>query len=757
MSAQKRITFLGLTLASVVLVSIALFNFRLGSPQHSAAEPNQPYASGKDTQFQPRKSLGTSGYATVAARVHWKPDATLGEIAAAWHDVGNRLSEQLDREIAGVYGEFRVHPLLLKSIFQNYAGNPVGAAAALDELRALVEEDEVLSGEWLYTVIFCQGVTGLRLGENENCVSCCTNGSCILPLSTAAIHRSPAGSRQAIRYFTEYLTVFPDDLEVRWLLNLAHMTLGQHPAGVDPRQLIRLDRFLASESDIGKFEDVSTRVGLGGRLNWAGGAVMEDFDGDGYFDLVITSNDPEQPMAYYRNRVDGTFEERTEAAGLTKQLGGLYCVQADYDNDGRPDLFIARGGWLTIPMRPSLLRNKGDGTFVDVTEAAGLAKPANIGCAAWADFDGDGRLDLFIGCESGPNRLYRNRGDGTFEDVAARAGVAGPGGVCKGCAWIDYDNDGRPDLFVVFCGGGCRLYHNCGNGAFEDVTVGMGIDGPANGFSCWAFDYDNDGWMDLFVVNYDRTLGNVVSGLLGQPPVKPGRGANRLYRNIGGKGFRDVTSEVGLDQSFAAMGSNYGDFDNDGFLDFYLGAGSPDLHMLVPNRMFRNVNGRRFAEVTGSSGTGLIQKGHGVACGDWNRDGAVDVFVETGGTVPGDRFHNHLFQNPGQRGRWLSLKLEGTRSNHSAIGARIRIVIDEPKPRQIFRTVSTGSSFGANPLEVHVGLGEADQAAVIEVYWPTSGVTQVFHDVKAGRHYWATEGSSELRVRNLPPIPAATR
>src|SRR5262249_26492332 len=151
---------------------------------------------------------------------------------------------------------------------------------------------------------------------------------------------------------------------------------------------------------------------------------------------------------------------------------------------------------------------------------------------------------------------------------------------CKGAAWLDYDNDGYPDLFVNNFGGAARLFHNERNGTFIDVTKSLGIDGPEQGFSCWAWDFDNDGWLDIFATSYDRTLADVVKGLIGQPHE---RHSNRLYRNLGGKGFQDVTAEAGLDMVFATMGSNFGDFDNDGYLDMYLGTGDPNLSMLRPN------------------------------------------------------------------------------------------------------------------------------------------------------------------------------
>jgi hypothetical protein len=201
------------------------------------------------------------------------------------------------------------------------------------------------------------------------------------------------------------------------------------------------------------------------------------------------------------------------------------------------------------------------------------------------------------------------------------------------------------------------------------------------------------------------------------------------------------------------MGSNFGDFDNDGFLDMYLGTGDLDLGTLVPNRMLRNVDGRRFADITTSSGTGHLQKGHGVACGDWDRDGDVDVFIQLGGAVNGDKYHNILFQNPGQGSRSLTVKLIGTKTNRAAIGARIKVVTAGEKPMTIHRHVSSGSSFGANPLEQTVGLGKADRVARLEIHWPTSGTTQVFRDIPAGQLIEVTEFAEGYRTLRSEPIP----
>ena len=739
-------------LFGLIALGVAGVGYRALSLGVFSARSAEPPTAAAQVAYQPRLGVDTSGYGLVTMNVRpWSVGASLGEIAASWRQESGRCLQGIDRELARYERNEEATASLtaLKAAVYNYEGDPIRASDLLDEARARIMRSRDVAGKLLYTIIYYQGVTALRRGENDNCVMCRDESSCILPVSKAAVHLKQEGSRAAVKYFTEYLEKFPDDFEVQWLLNIAHMTLGEHPGKVDPRFLISIDRFVDSEFDIGRFRDVAHLVGVN-RLNQAGGAIMDDFDDDGRLDLIVTSFDPTQNMAFYRNSGDGTFEDRTESAGLTGQLGGLVCFQADYNNDGRIDVYIPRGAWLNLPMRPSLLRNDG-GAFTDVTSESGLFDPLNSNAACWADYDNDGFVDLFVACEKQLNRLYHNRRDGSFEEVANQAGLAGnSANFSKGAAWIDYDNDGAPDLFLNNLNASAQLFHNKGDGRFTEVTIPMKINGPLHGFSCWAWDYDNDGWLDIFATCYDRPLGVVVGGLLGRPHVE---NISRLFRNTGGNGFEDVTERVGLNQLCAPMGSNFGDFDNDGFLDFYLGTGDPHLSTLVPNRMFKNISGARFAEITGTSRTGHLQKGHGVAIGDWDRDGDADIFIEMGGAIPGDMYHNVLFQNPGQGNHWLTVKLVGEKTNRAAIGARIKVVTGGEKALTIHRHVTSGSSFGANPLEQTIGLARAERVATLEVYWPTSKTIQVFHDVPVNQSIEIVEFAKSYRRLKVSPIP----
>jgi len=742
--------------ASRLVLSVGLLVVAVGGIAYLALRPGAP--SGEPTPrtapplvYRPRQGIDTGGYlAVINAMEPWKPTASLPEVARAWKAGLPRLTAQLDSHLANLSlssGD-RIQGLVFRATAHHYAGHPDRAYQVLAEARKLAEVTTEDAEAWLYSVVYFQGVTALRRGETDNCIMCRGESSCIIPVAPSAIHTNPEGARLAIRHFTEYLEKFPDDLQVRWLLNVAHMVLGEHPEKVDSRYLIKLDRFAKSEFDIGRFRDIGAQVGIN-RLNESGGTVLEDFDNDGLYDILFTSWDASVPVVLYKNLGNGKFADVTEKAGLRDQLGGLGCVQGDFDNDGNLDIFLPRGAWVGHAIRPSLMRNNGNGTFTDVTEKAGLIEALNSDTAQWIDYDNDGFIDLFIACERQPIKLYRNKGNGTFEDVAAAAGLASQRGVWKGCAWLDYDNDGFPDLFLNDLNGTGKLFHNNRNGTFTDVTVEMGIDGPKQGLSCWAFDYDNDGFIDIFATSFDRSVEDVVKGMIGEPH---GRHSNRLYRNLGGKKFVDVTKEAGLDLCFSSMGTNFGDFDNDGYLDFYMGTGDHDLATLVPNRMFKNVGGSRFADITGTSGTGNLQKGHGVGCGDWDRNGTVDVVIQMGGALPGDGYHNILFQNPGQGNNWLSVKLVGKKTNRAAIGARIKLTTAGPAPLTVHRHVSSGSSFGANPLEQHLGLGKADRVAVLEIYWPTSGTTQVFRDIPVNRAIEITESAADYQTRDMEPI-----
>jgi len=610
-------------------------------------------------------------------------------------------------------------------------------------------------------------VAFLRMAEDQNCHLNNTRDACLAPIRGQGVHLRREGSTRAIQALTEILVGEPDNLRARWLLNIAHMTLGTYPAGVPARQRIPPSAFAAA-FPLPRFDNVAREAGLD-LYALSGGAILEDFDGDGRLDLMVSSIGFADQLRFFHNTGNGSFEDRTDLAGLTGEVGGLNLIQADYNNDGFVDVLVLRGGWLGTQGRfpLSLLRNNGDGTFTDVTREAGLLRFAPTQTATWLDYDGDGWLDLFVGNESTPGdehpcELYHNGGDGTFRNVAPQAGVAVVGFV-KGVVSGDYDNDGRPDLYVSVFGGDNLLFHNDGpSGAagtaggwqFTNVAAAAGVTAPRASFGTFFFDYDNDGWLDLFVAGYGRksagglpVVEDVAADYLGLPSDGE---TGRLYHNEGGT-FRDVTKAANLSKVVPAMGLNFGDLDNDGWLDVYLGTGTPDLGMLVPNRMFRNAEGHAFQDVTSAGNFGHLQKGHAVCFGDVDNDGDEDVFEEMGGAFLADKARSTLYENPGNDNGWLGLELEGVRSNRRAMGARIKVVVDGTAgPRFLYRTVGSGGSFGASPLRQEIGLGPAPRVERVEVFWPVTGETQKIEGLEPRHRYHIREGTPGAREVDWP-------
>ena len=569
------------------------------------------------------------------------------------------------------------------------------------------------------------GIAHLHESEIENDIYRTPGDRCILSPHPSVRYSLTQHSEKAVQYFLDYLEQKPDELEVSWLLNLAYLTLGKYPEGVPKKYLIPLLPFDSSENT-GHFVDVAPAAGLS-LVSLAGGVIVDDFDNDGLLDVVISSMDPCEPLHFFHNNGDGTFADNTVKAGLGDQLGGLNIIQADYNNDGCMDILVLRGGW-EYPMRRSLLKNNCDGTFTDVTRASGLAVPATATqTAVWTDIDNDGYLDLFIANERGPNQLFRNKGDGTFEDISHSAGVD-QSAFSKGVAAADYDNDGYPDLYVSNFSGGNFLYHNNHDRTFTEVSRQAGVQAPFGSFATWFFDYDNDGWPDLLVNSYYQSNDDVMRTYLGLPHNAE---TMKLYKNMRNGTFLDVTAETGLDKVFMPMGANFGDIDNDGFLDVYIGNGNPSYGALIPHVLLRNHDGKYFVDVTAASGTGELHKGHGIAFADIDRRGYEDIFAETGGAVPGDRHAFRLFENPGNGNDWINLRLVGVKTNRAAVGAQIKVTVEneDRTRRTIYRTVSSGGSFGANPMEQHIGLGKSARIVGLEIWWPTSQTRQTLSRV----------------------------
>ena len=679
----------------------------------------------------------------LEARVKRKRNDTLGPDA----ETGERWRSQLELGLA----ELRL-------------GNEVEALEQLGSAYALLDElGDELPDLWRRITVFEYGLAHMRRGETLNCSTRHTGESCIMPIRGSGVHEDPSGSKRAIELFEEVLEISEPGstmaLKARWLMNIAYMTLGQYPSKVPKPHLIEPEVF-GSEQPFQEFENVAPQLGVDS-FNLYGGAVVDDFTGDGYLDILTTTFDIDDRPHLFRNERSGTFVDVAEESRLGDLYGGINVIQADYDNDGDLDFFILRGAWLrNVGKHPnSLVRNNGDGTFSDVTLEAGMTHRYPTQTGAWADFDNDGFVDLFVGNESNaaieaPSQLYRNNGDGTFTDVAAEAGVETRAFV-KGSVWGDYDADGWPDLYVSVMGGANRLYRNRGADErgqvrFEDVASGLGVEQPHDSFPVWFWDYDNDGHLDLYVPSYKGDKDAVAAVAASYLGYETGFDLTRLYRGDGQGGFSNVAASAGLERLALPMGANFGDLDNDGYLDIYLGTGYPDFEALTPNVMYRNVAGSHFVDVSYQGRFGHLQKGHSVAFGDLDNDGDLDIFEQMGGIFPGDRFGDALFENPGFGNRFVAFDLVGVQSNRAALGARIRVSLRVDTGRsERYRWVTSGGSFGSSSLRQVIGLGGAEAIESVEIFWPASGITQTFDDVPMNRYLRVVEGEATLSELDL--------
>ncbi|MGB2625610.1 MAG: CRTAC1 family protein [Candidatus Acidiferrum sp.] len=718
--------------------------------------PMVPEAQDAPKAYQ---SAGTQKMAALLRKIYaeqdWKTDPNKDGVRAQYY-------RQMLQGKPDLPHELKIRQALAECELR--AGDSAGAIEQLETVRRLEKENGVsLQPEFDKDLRDSLGLAYLRLGEQQNCIANHGPDSCLLPLKGGGVHTQLRGAKGAVREFSAALEANPKDLKSQWLLNIAYMQLGQYPSEV-PKQWLVPPSVFSTEFDVGRFVDVASQVGLT-NTGHSGGVVMEDFDGDGLLDIVITTSGPLDQMRLFHNNGDGTFTDRTREAGLIGEVGGLNAISTDYNNDGRPDLLVLRGGWWAehgkYPM--SLLRNNGDGTFDDVTEEAGLMSLHPTQTAAWADYDNDGWLDLFVGHEttgkeSHPCQLFHNNRDGTFTDVARAVGLADLGFV-KGVAWGDFNNDGRPDLYISRKSQTNLLFRNDGprdaklpaaaQWKFTDVTELAGVAKQTNSFPTWFFDYDNDGWPDIFVAGYWMDTYDDVAAFEMRKPYKAE--TPKLYHNNHDGTFTDVTKQMKLDRAILVMGANFGDLDNDGWLDIYLGTGDPAYEALLANRLFRNNEGKVFQDVTGSADVGDLQKGHGVAFGDLRNNGQEDIFEVLGGAYPGDTYQSALFSNPGHRNHWITLQLEGVKSNRAAYGTRIDVKVKTAggSTRHIYRTVGFGSSFGQNPMRQHIGLGDAQQILEIAIAWPAARGAQRFAELKLDSAYQVREGEAQMRILQL--------
>ena len=579
----------------------------------------------------------------------------------------------------------------------------------------------------------------------------------------------------------------------------AHLAavLTDHPLARPFEELFgRPFRALAAESI--RFRDVAPAAGLGEAVNVSGsptdksylleemgcGAAFFDYDQDGWLDIFLVNGSSfegtsgrREPRSYlFHNNRDGTFTDVTLDAGLGHAGWGQGCCVGDYDNDGFDDLFVTYWG------RNVLYRNQGDGTFRDVSREAGVAGGGGrwgAGCC-FLDYDRDGFLDLFVanyvnfdpgvspepgGAEScwyndipvacgpqgfagGTNALYRNLGNGTFEDVSEQSGIAVPrgpdepsfaktgwrpvGSYGMGAVAADFDNDGWPDIYVACDTAPSLLYQNNRDGTFREIGVQAGCafneDGAAMaGMGVGVADFDGDGWFDIVRTNFSDQV-------------------TTLYHNNGDGSFYDASLQAGLgvNTKYLGFGAGFLDFDNDGWPDIFLANGhvypaiaGKDLHVTYRQRkiLYRNLGNARFRDVSRTAGPGITEPmvSRGCAFGDFDNDGRVDVVVNNLDGPPS------LLQNECRNGNhWLAVKCIGTKSNRSGIGARVRVTAGSRV--QVGEVMSGSSFYSQNDLRLHFGLGAAESADRVEVRWP-AGTIEVYDAVAADRLITIREGS----------------
>lgn len=502
-----------------------------------------------------------------------------------------------------------------------------------------------------------------------------------------------------------------------------------------------------------------------------GGVALFDYDNDGRLDIFFTNGGllsdpmPEGKLPdksdrkfwnrLYHQNADGTFTDVTEHAGLTGMPQGYYSMGVavgDYDNDGFEDLYVTGFGGNI------LYHNNGDGTFSDVTEKAGVKGSSWSASAGFFDYDNDGKLDLFVTryvdwtfknnryCGEKPpngvrsychpdnydgvtNILYHNNGDGTFTDVSQKAGIANPRGKGLGVSFADYDGDGFTDIFVANDSVQCFLYHNNGNGTFNEVGLlaGVGYNEDGKTFAGMGIDftdYDNDGLPDIVVTDLSNER-------------------YMLFRNEGAGTFRDVTNSSGMGGAtltFSGWSTHFFDYDNDGWKDLFVAQShvmdtiektSPNLRYLEPPLLLRNVSGRFTRVIAGE----VFQRdwaGRGAAFGDIDNDGDIDVVVSNLGQK------TYLLRNDGgNNNNWIGIQTVGTKSNRDGIGARIKVVSASGLTQ--YFTVNTAVGYlSASDKRVVAGLGKDSTAKLVEIRWP-SGIVQKFEDVKAHQYLKAVE------------------
>ena len=595
----------------------------------------------------------------------------------------------------------------------------------------------------------------LRLGEAENCINHGGHEACILPITHSALHKQSTGAHKAFHLYLRLLDIQPGDTESIWLLNIAAMVTDQYEDLPIKWKL----NFGDCTNDFPHFINGAHQYGVAD-ITHAGGTSMEDFNKDGQLDLLTTSYHLDESMIYYEH-TDKGFRDVAKQQGVHGLGGGLNFLQGDINNDGFQDILVLRGGWLQqygqFPV--SLLINDTYGGFDDQTAEWGLDISHPVQTGVIRDFDLDGDLDVFVGYESTAAikraaALFLNETDTLVESDLANQAIIG---WVKGSVSADVDHNGYPDLYISIKGDRNRLLLNQGPDQnstliWEEVSESYGVSEPIESFTTMFIDIDNDGWQDLIVSSYDNNVPSIVSQTEYRNLSGDTTRMNQLYvyKNQNGTEFKEVSREYGLTDDLYVMGANYGDVDNNGFLDLYFGTGDFDMWSVMSNRLYMNLDGMKYNDVTWCSRLGTIQKGHGVSMGDLDNDGDLDIYHNIGGAVEGDIFQNALWMNQGNNAAWVTLKLRGLDANYFGHGASVTVYTDQ-FPKGIHRVCGTGGSFGNNSIQMEIGLGESASIDSVVVSWPWHKPSiDTYVDMAPNGVYELVEHSSKAILLGTP-------
>lgn len=601
----------------------------------------------------------------------------------------------------------------------------------------------------------------LRLGEVSNCQKRHTSESCIFPLSEKAVHvdKGPAGE------LMRWLDMEPDDDQhTKWLKVIAAMQLGTYDELPDDIKFP--ESIFETKSTVRRFKNIAGPLGLD---LWGGtGAIAgDDFVGDDglidFYQQTALQWPRGQRAAYMkRNAGNGSFMDISFETKLVQGPSGNIGKQADYDNDGDLDIFNGRGGWMSILQLPNSLYQNVDGVFYEVTRSSGDSLTGEKGThsAAWVDFDLDGHLDLYVASEQNPCELFRNNGDKTFTEIAGKMGVAECGWV-KGVAWGYLDSDDYPDLVVSSIAGNNQVYLNRGGNYFEDIALRANATGPRFSQPVAVVDIDNDGDDDIvYGAHRPPDPGELYAIYSGEPwdeqyimdrrGLGDDSGLTQILLNRGDATFEDASARTDKRLlTSGVMAMNFGDIDNDGYVDFYLGTGWPDLRGLMPNIMLHNNKDGSFIDATFVGGFGHLQKGHGISFVDIQNDGNLDVAASMGGALTGDMFADALYLNPGHENNWIKISLIGHKSNRFGQGAKL--ILQTADGEVLYSVVGNAASFGSNPVKIHhVGLGKSTLSK-LTVRWPHKDVPPQTIEKDLPTNAWIEieEGMDGVRLREL--------